>query len=940
MNIPFALRCFCVCVFSILITSHSFCQGFENVTFSQGIFAQIDPVETGNGLSFYDWNKDGWDDLTFCQVNQSPQFFQGSATGFEEVGPFITTSGIMRQICWVDFDNDSDPDLFVVFDEQPWELWENDGDFNFTEISSEAGFPNTMVRNYGFCWGDYDQDSFLDVYVSTYWEPDDPENYAHENHLWRNNGDGTFTDVTVQTGTGNGHTSTLAPIWLDYDNDLDQDLYVVNDKYMPNALYRNNGDGTFSDVSVESHTDVVLDGMSATVGDYSGNGYLDIYMTNTSAGNVLLQNMGDGTFDDFTFEAGVEVFEECWGSAWIDYDLDKDLDLYVTTEGEWDGVFLGHQNYFYEYHGDNNFEEVQDEIGLADDDGQSFCVATGDFDRDGYPDFAITNIEPFFCELWQNTGEGNNYIGFELEGTESNYDGIGAWISISVEGETYRQFTFNAENYMSQNSQRKLFGLGNAEQVDSVTITWPLGLVQTFYNPPINQYHHVKEGLPLPPNITPSNSLICGTDPVILSAGIYEEYLWSNDATTPSITITEPGEYWVTVVDAEGNELESAIFIIEQAPDVSWTFSSTQPLCYGEITGALSFIPGNDLNVAQFTWLDGNQQEISNEYSVASLESGLYSMNLVDQYGCAHSQPVVLPQPDLLEGTPDIEHPDCAGETGSVVITTQGGTGTIDIDWGQLDPDAIPSGDHDVLISDQNGCETTVSFTIQKPAQITAQYEIEPPSCYGYNDGQLWAEFSGGTGELEIDWNGVDTDSLAAGTHEIIVQDSLGCSVVFQLEVSQPQELGGEISIDTVEDGWEITVTAEGGTEPYSFDWSNGDSTATATFQEPGDYWLLITDENGCNWFIEDQLVNLHSTAVIDDILFYPNPSDGLLRVENQFPEKVRLRIYNSLGQPVKELLCDHASSTVDLNHLAAGSYLLEFTFNGVSDRKVLILTR
>ncbi|NNE54727.1 MAG: VCBS repeat-containing protein, partial [Flavobacteriales bacterium] len=211
-----------------MLSTSAAAQSFEDITSTCGVFAYIQDDVTGNGLSFYDWNKDGLDDLSFCQVGTSPQFFlnNGDET-FTEMSSFFNSNGVMRQLSWVDFDNDGDADIFVAYDGSPLRLYENDGDLNFTNVAQSAGFPTTYVRNYGFCWGDYDQDGWLDVYVSSYWDPTFDQSYETENHLYHNNGDGTFSDVTIETNTSDGYTSTLAPIWWDYDNDGDADLYVV-----------------------------------------------------------------------------------------------------------------------------------------------------------------------------------------------------------------------------------------------------------------------------------------------------------------------------------------------------------------------------------------------------------------------------------------------------------------------------------------------------------------------------------------------------------------------------------------------------------------------------------------------------------------------------------------------------------------------------------------
>ena len=185
-----------------------------------------------------------------------------------------------KQILWGDYDNDGDPDLFISVYESPSVLMRNDGDLQFTDVSVDAGIPQIIGhKSFGASWGDYDQDGFIDLYITNYNVSTD--DVLVENVLLHNEGDGSFTNQTSSAGVGNGLRQSFGAIWFDYDKNGSLDLYVINDKAIfCNTLYRNAGDGTFDDVSSQTNTDIAISAMSATAGDFDNDGWIDLYITN------------------------------------------------------------------------------------------------------------------------------------------------------------------------------------------------------------------------------------------------------------------------------------------------------------------------------------------------------------------------------------------------------------------------------------------------------------------------------------------------------------------------------------------------------------------------------------------------------------------------------------------------------------------------------------
>ena len=245
----------------------------------------------------------------------------GGATSFTDVtsAAGVGDAGNSHGTAWADYDGDGDLDLYVNDFNGANVLYQNDGDGTFTDVTSTAGVGDTG-EGYSTAWADYDGDGDLDLYVA---------NNGGANTLYQNDGDGTFTDVTSVAGVGDtGEGQGTA--WADYDGDGDLDLYVANTSGGANVLYRNNGDSTFTDMSNAAGVGDTGNGRNTAWADYDGDGDLDLYVTNYNSANALYQNDGNGTFTDVASTAGVANTGSDQGTAWVDYDGDGDLDLYVV----------------------------------------------------------------------------------------------------------------------------------------------------------------------------------------------------------------------------------------------------------------------------------------------------------------------------------------------------------------------------------------------------------------------------------------------------------------------------------------------------------------------------------------------------------------------------------------------------------------------------------
>ena len=488
-----AIRVF---IIFLIFSNLSYAQlAFDDVAAQIGVDYSYGDSEYGGGVSFADFDNDGWDDITYASENGVDLYFFKNTNGVFNLVTFngISNTSKAKQVIWVDYDNDGDKDFFVTAIEGKNAFYSNDGEMNFTDISSTIGIFQTDLFTYGASFGDIDNDGDLDLFISNR----SPEDH---NYLYRNDS-GIYVDITGTSGISLEGQLSFCSIFFDYDKDGLQDIYVSNDKEENiNRLYKNLGDGVFQDVSESSNAGVDVSAMSTTLGDFNNDGWFDIYITNTPfsqvssiQGNVLLKNNGDGTFTNVATETGTSFDSVGWGSVFLDADNDGLLDIYVSSSENGNGSLIS--SAFYHQQDDETFIIPQD-IGFNTDLRESYTNAIGDINNDGKPEIVVGNdTDNNF--LWQNnTINENNWLKVKLEGVVSNKDGIGNTIEINVDGQSQYRYTLAGEGYLSQNSFYEFFGTGLSNLIDYVKVTWTsTGATETFNNIEANQSITIKEGI-------------------------------------------------------------------------------------------------------------------------------------------------------------------------------------------------------------------------------------------------------------------------------------------------------------------------------------------------------------------------------------------------------------------------------------------------------------
>jgi len=500
---------------------------------------------TGTGVAIFDYDNDGWPDIFL--VNGTT--LEGFPAGKEPTnhlyrnnhdGTFtdvtakagLVASGWGQGVCVGDYDNDGWDDLYVTYYGKN-RLYHNQHGV-FTEVAAKAGVAGT-----GKAWGsgcafvDYDRDGKLDLMVANYVDfdlaaapaPGDRPSCmwkgvpvmcgprglpGAKNILYHNRGDGSFEDVTVKAHIDRteGHYA-FSVSTFDFDDDGWPDIYVACDS-TPSILYHNNRDGTFTDVAVTAGAAFNEDGreqagMGSTIGDYNGDGRLDIFKTNFSDDtSTLYRNNGDGTFDDVTTAAGLGLYTKYlgWGTMFFDFDNDGWPDLllvngHVYPEVDKQNLGSSYQEPRILYHnlGNGTFADISATAGPAIVTvASSRGLAVGDLWNDGKISAVISNMNAAPSLLVNQVRSGNHWVGIRTVGTRSNRDGIGARITLRVGSRIMVDGVRSGSSYDSNSDMRVHFGLGAATKIDSVEVRWPSGLVERFENLKVDAIQTVTEG--------------------------------------------------------------------------------------------------------------------------------------------------------------------------------------------------------------------------------------------------------------------------------------------------------------------------------------------------------------------------------------------------------------------------------------------------------------
>lgn len=444
-----------------------------------------------------DYDNDGWLDLFVGNWHTNNWLFRNNRDGtFTKVTSSVVagnTSALPFSAAWADYNNDGWCDLLVANHEGTalHAVYRNSGNGEFAKMSSSeiGALASSVSPAHTVALGDCDADGWLDVFIGN-----GTAQSSARDFLFHNDRTGRFEELTGNPIVESMLSSTQGT-WADFDNDGDQDLFVTHILNQGNLLFRNDGAEQWREVAAASGLEEVGFSLGAAWGDYDNDGDLDLFVTNGRLDapvtpNFFYRNQGDGTFARITTGALASDQDHFVSCAWVDFDNDGWLDLFLTV--------MGHdspapRNRLYRNQGDGTFVRLT-QGRLVTDSGNFGAAAWGDYDNDGFPDAFVTLgtiYSPQRSALYHNNGNTNNWIKIKCVGTVSNRSAIGTKVRVKariagIDRWQMRQIA-GSEGWVTFNSLDALFGLGGAPVVDTLRVEWPSGIVQEFYNIPARQ---------------------------------------------------------------------------------------------------------------------------------------------------------------------------------------------------------------------------------------------------------------------------------------------------------------------------------------------------------------------------------------------------------------------------------------------------------------------
>jgi hypothetical protein len=520
---------------------------FTDVTAQAGItFKHVSTPEKryivesmSGGVALLDYDNDGYLDIYFVNsltvdLVRSKGKTRSALYRNRGDGTFadVTEKAGVGDIGWgmgaavADYDNDGFQDIYVTC-VGPNHLLKNNGDGTFRDVTARAGVGDPRWSA-GASFVDYDNDGHLDLFVSNYVSFDfnnlpefgkdktcqfkglavqcGPRGLPGDgDSLYRNNGDGTFADVTKKAGVSdpNGYYG-MGVIASDFDEDGLADIFVANDS-TPNFLYRNLGDGTFKDIAFVSGTALNENGaaqgcMGVTVADYNHDGRLDLFITNFDDDyNVLYRNDGRNSFTDASYAAKIAAVSfpyVGWGTKFFDYDNDGWVDLFVANGHVYPQIKSFHQrNFVHRNLRDGTFAEVAEQLGAPFLEKRAARgAAFGDIDNDGDVDIVINNLDGAAQLLRNDGGDANNSVLVKTIGVKANRDGVGARVKVVSGDLVQKDEVRSGDSYISQSDLRLHFGLERRTKIDLIEVRWPGGAVDRVTDAKVNSVITIKEG--------------------------------------------------------------------------------------------------------------------------------------------------------------------------------------------------------------------------------------------------------------------------------------------------------------------------------------------------------------------------------------------------------------------------------------------------------------
>ena len=730
----------------------------------------------GSGVSFFDVDEDGWDDLTFCTDSGDTRYYRNIQGQFIFTYNFKNTKNA-KSCVWGDLDEDGYNDLIVTrYDAQP-QLFLGAMGNTFQQVF--IGLENPFMPNessVGAALGDLNRDGYLDVAVANY-------SYVTPNRIYLNEGGMTFNPLNYPVINNNTNPS-FQPCWMDVNNDQFPELYVTNDHQFNNELYNFSG-SVITETAAVNNLIYPADAMSNSWEDFDRDGDMDLYISNSpNLPNYLLKNDGQGNFTDVTGSQPLVFNLESWSGLWIDEDNDSWSDLLICTRGGYD--FLGILNNKLFKNNAGTLEEISCP-NLTSLESGYYASAKGDFNNDGLSDLVITpesngsvsaleNATNHF--IYENTTQSNNhYYKFRLAGRLSNRNGFGTKYTAYFDSALVSGCTMSAGGYMTQNSQNIIIGLGQSLTIDSLILVWPSGVVDHYFNLNSNQFQLLTEAETVPGIQTAPGA--CPGDPATASLLNWPDVIWTNNQTS-STTTFNTSTITASVGTGYGHRINLSASLPEQPIVPEIVVSTNSAICLGDGNGSadvyLINTEGDTLEIRNYGGLFPGEYQYPITYNTLCEVDAAFSVGLLDSSQIHFN----------------VENLVCSDS--SLVFSPTVLNATAPLVWNSIEPNTeLFAGDYSISATTSNGCWIDTTFSIQEvvPPNITSSIIPSVPTS------ELLLSITGAFEPYECVWSdGTNGNSYFwTDSTEVTAQitDGFGCVYENSFVLSGIEEEGKSI---------------------------------------------------------------------------------------------------------------------------------------------------
>lgn len=687
-------RVFFVCLFVLCMSVQNLWAQFDfsNPSWSIPIDSNETPSSNfSSGIAIQDINADGFDDIAVAENMHGITLWLSDGSGFSWLA-FIDLTQDIKQISFVDSDNDHDLELFVCAYGGGIYLYESNDLVNWNLIQNT--FTEYWGYHYGASWADYDRDGDLDVFVCQY--VDFLYSQGMPNLFFENLGDYNFIERSNDLGLSQLTNNSFQSVWFDFNHDGWLDLYVINDHEVPNLFYRNANGEYFIESAQDIGANISMFCMSNSISDFDNDGDWNIFMTDDN-NPVLLDLSENQIYTNIADSMGFEALTNGWGALWIDADYDGDEDLHIAQG--WIGV--SENNLFYFNNGDGFTQNNQfDTLSLS-----SFINAKGDFNNDGRWDLVIRNEFPSQIQIGIGVQDSStNWLKINLEGLTSNFFGIGAIVQVHAGGVSQQFINHCGENYISQNSSSTIVGLNNWNVIDSVVVTWPSSAKEKWYDLNVNQGYHFIEGSTLQNDTMFLTAMVCSQEGSMYS--LPGHWYYDSDL-TDSIMELGAGEHDLVIFNQWGwsRPCRISVLVLSQS-----SFSMEKVWACDQ-----------EMYITEWT-SDEPQELVGLNYPLDTLPPGSYDILWMNDQGCWQEEEIQL---EFIE-VPQIQllFPDTICESDSLLFEYEWENEYLP-QWMGTAPEIIVPGNYEVAFTDSMGCMHTSTFTVASWEIFTVTHEVE-----------------------------------------------------------------------------------------------------------------------------------------------------------------------------------------------------------------------